>query len=185
MAQVFVGVGSNIDREINVPKALVMLRERYGPLVTSRCYESPAQGFDGDDFYNLVVSFESDDTPHQISDSLRDIEHRLHRVRGADRYVSRTMDLDVLLYDDWELDDDALILPSEDILQHEFVLGPLAEICGDLCHPTFGTPIAELWQHWRITHACVMRVVSVGEEATPAVDRQHLAGEVAGLSDQE
>lgn len=168
MAQVFVSIGSNIERERNVPQALSRLHAQYGPLTCSLLYESPAQGFVGDDFYNMVVAFEAAGTPHAVNEALRRIEDRLERVRGADRFVSRTIDLDVLMYDDWVLRDDVLSLPHDDILEREFVLGPLAEVGGERRHPVLGATIAELWQQWQRDNVPILRPVSEpwGERAS-------------------
>lgn len=160
MARVFVSLGSNIDRDSNIARARALLRDRYGPLTESALYRSPALGFDGDDFYNMVVAFDTPEPPQRINAALRAIEDALQRVRGKDRFVSRTIDLDVLLYGDLVLADGALSLPRPEILDHEFVLGPLAEICGDLAHPVSGTPIARLWARWRAERPCAMRRVS-------------------------
>lgn len=186
MARVFVSIGSNIDRERNVAQALEQLEERYGSLIRSTLYESPALGFDGDDFYNMVVAFDTEEDPYDVIDYLYQIEIRLDRVRGKDRFVSRTIDLDVLLYGDWILATDVVTLPREEILCHEFVLGPLAEICGALKHPIVETPIAELWRQWQSGNSVTLRAVSgPGRQAAPAVDGQDFAGQVARVSNQE
>jgi len=173
MARVFVSIGSNIDKERNVAEALERLGQHYGPLTCSSLYASPALGFDGPDFYNMVVAFDTDETPKDINGNLRRIEDALGRVRGENAFVSRTMDLDILLYDDWIMEED-LLLPREEILQHEFVLAPLAEICGDLCHPVTGETIEMHWQQWlAASTSCLRKILLPGTEAevAAAIDR--------------
>src|SRR3569623_1514674 len=76
MARVYVSVGSNIDRERYIRAGLAALRERYGPLQCSRIYESKAVGFDGDDFYNLVVGFDTEQPVRDVAAALREIEQQ-------------------------------------------------------------------------------------------------------------
>ena len=145
MSRIFVGMGSNLDRDRNIRLGLDELRNRFGPLLVSPVYESDAVGFTGPSFYNLVVGFESEETPAQIVSTLHDIESMSGRARQR-KYVSRTLDLDLLLHGDKVIDDGDLQLPRSDILDYAFVLRPLAEIHGDGIHPVLNRSFAELWQ---------------------------------------
>jgi len=146
MACAFVSIGSNIDRANNIASALDRLRDHYGVLRVSSIYESRAVGFAGDNFYNLVVSFNTDETPRDVHNHLRTIEDEQGRVRGSDAFAARTLDLDLLLYDDLIVSADGLSLPREDIAHYAFVLEPLAEIAGNLRHPVTGMRLKDMWR---------------------------------------
>ncbi len=145
MARIFVGVGSNVDRERNVQAGLSALSGAFGALQVSTIYESEAIGFAGDNFFNLVVGFDSAESPEQVAATLNAIEYRFGRDRGGGRFAPRTLDLDLLLYNDLVRHDAQISVPREDVTKYAFVLRPLAEIAGGLCHPVSGEPFAELW----------------------------------------
>ncbi len=144
MAQVYVSVGSNIDREQNIEAALQALKELYGELQLSSVYESDAVGFDSEPFYNLVLGFATDQSPQAVQAELHRIEDRFGRLR-TDALSARTLDLDLLLYDDVVMSEGKLVLPREDISRYAFVLGPLAEIAGEQRHPVSGQRYADMW----------------------------------------
>ena len=144
MAQVYVSVGSNLDRERNIATALQVLTDRYGELQQSSVYESAAVGFDSAPFYNLVLGFSTQESPRVIQDQLHAIEDRCGRQRTA-TLSARTLDLDLLLYDDLVLVDGKLLLPREDINRYAFVLGPLAEIAGTARHPVTAVSYTDMW----------------------------------------
>jgi 2-amino-4-hydroxy-6-hydroxymethyldihydropteridine diphosphokinase len=145
MARIFVGVGSNIDRERNIQAGLKAMSDAFGELTVSTIYESEAIGFASDNFLNLVVGFDSAESPEQVAATLRAIEYQYGRDRGGGRFAPRTLDLDLLLYNDLVRHDGEISVPREDVTKFAFVLRPLAEISGDLRHPVSGARFAELW----------------------------------------
>ena len=144
MAQVYVSIGSNVDREQNIKAALQELAAAYGELQQSSVYESDAVGFNSAPFYNLVVACHTDESPRSVQRRLHAIENRNGRVRTAE-LSARTLDLDLLLYDDLVLSEDKLVLPRSDIDRYAFVLAPLAEIAASTPHPVTGVSYAAMW----------------------------------------
>ena len=145
MARVYISIGSNIEKEKNISSSVNALQERYGPLEISNVYETKAVGFDGDDFHNLVVGFDTNDTPLEISQTLKQIEADHDRTRGKEQFESRTLDLDQLLYGDLVMQMDGVNVPHPDIMRYNFVLKPLAELAADTPHPEEEKNILELW----------------------------------------
>lgn len=145
MSRVYVSIGSNIDREANVRAGVEALRARYGGLLLSSVYDTRAVGFEGDDFYNLVAGFDTSDDVHTVARCLRAVEEKCGRVRESGRFAPRTLDMDLLLYDDLVLDEAEVKLPRDEILKYAFVLGPLAEVAGSVRHPVVGASFDELW----------------------------------------
>ena len=144
----FVSVGSNVERERHVRGALAALRERFGPLLVSAVYETPAIGFAGDPFYNLVVAFFTEDYPSGVAQALAAIEAAHGRERGGACFAPRTLDLDLLLYGDRVIDEPGLRLPRPDIDKYAFVMEPLAEIAPNLEHPRIGQSYRQLWEQF-------------------------------------
>ena len=146
MAAVFLGLGSNESAEENLRLAIDELRSRYADLSLSPVYQSAAVGFKGADFLNLVVGLQTGDSPLEICAEIELIHNLAGRVRGSDKWESRPLDIDLLLYNDLIQDARPVHVPREDILQFSFVLRPLAEIAPDQVHPVTGKTFHEHWQ---------------------------------------
>jgi len=146
VARIYISLGSNINREANTRAGVGALRQQYGSLLLSSVYESEAVGFEGDSFYNMVIALETDDDVFSVASTLRAIEEANGRDRSSPKFSSRTLDLDLLLYDERILNEQGLQLPRDEILTRAFVLLPLSELAPDLCHPETGVSYGELWQ---------------------------------------
>lgn len=144
MARVYVSIGSNIDRVRNISLALQQLGDEYGPLLRSSVFESAAVGFDSAPFYNLVVGFDTELSPQEVQNHLHEIEAGSGRERTG-TLTARSLDLDLLLYDDLVIDQGRLKLPRADITRYAFVLYPLAEIAPDARHPSSGERYVDMW----------------------------------------
>lgn len=146
MIRSYVSVGSNIDKARNVRSAVRALRQRYGTLMLSPVYECPAVGFEGDDFYNMVVGFDTLESAESVVAGLRAIEVAHGRKRGAQRFTSRTLDLDLLTYGEAVIDRPGLRLPRAEITRYAFVLKPLVDLAGEETHPELGRSYRVLWE---------------------------------------
>jgi 2-amino-4-hydroxy-6-hydroxymethyldihydropteridine diphosphokinase len=146
LAAVYLGLGSNIDAAKNLRLAIRELRRLFGELVISPVYKNTSLGFDGPDFLNLVVAVETDADPLYILEQIERIHELAGRSRGPDKFSSRPLDIDLLLYGDRVYPRPPLRLPRRDVLEYGFVLRPLADIAPDLVHPVTGLTIGE---HWR------------------------------------
>lgn len=125
----YVGIGTNAgDRAENVSRALRELQSVGTLLARSSTYLTAPWGrFDQAEFFNAVVSLETELSPHDLLDALHAIERRLGRTAG-ERWGPRVIDLDVLLYDDLTLADERLQVPHARLAERAFVLVPLAEL---------------------------------------------------------
>lgn len=173
MPRIFVSVGSNVQREAHIRAAVRALAQRYGELVLSSVYDSRAVGFDGANFYNMVVGFETDESPWVVEETLKTLEAAHGRDRAAPRFSDRTLDLDLLLYGNRVVRESRLSLPRKEILEHAFVLAPLAEIAGEELHPVANRTYRELWRSFD-ARGQVLRRVDLGFG-----DVAHEAGSIA------
>ncbi len=138
MTRVYVSIGSNINKENNVCRALQTLAARFGPLEQSTIYKTGPVGFNGDDFLNLVVAFDTSDELDTVSETLTELEENAGRQRHKSNFMPRTLDLDLLLFGDLVRHDASYDLPRREIQRYAYVLQPLAEIAPDQLHPELG-----------------------------------------------
>lgn len=143
---VWLSLGSNEAPEKHIPQALHDLEALFGELRVSPVYESEAVGFDGANFHNLIVGIYSSYSPRELVAQLRRVEARHGRKRTADKFLSRTLDIDLLTYGDQIVDDGSIQLPRDEILKYAFVLLPLSEMAADEVHPQTGRTYSQLWE---------------------------------------
>jgi len=146
VVDIFVGIGSNIEPQKNISKALVLLRDRFPSIEFSSIFESEAIGFKGDNFLNIVGKFNLNEVESlsELVTSLKEIEIQLGRQRADKKFSARTIDIDVLLYGDMQTDS-PVELPRGEILENAYVLWPLSELAPDLKHPVNGKNYRQLW----------------------------------------
>ena len=126
--RVYLSLGSNIEAENNLPKAIELLRKAGKVEAISRLWESESVGFDGPNFLNLCVLFLSSLQPYKLKENIiRPIEAELGRIRYADKNAPRTIDIDMVLFDETPL--------NTEFWDYAFVAVPLAELIPDFEHP--------------------------------------------------
>ena len=143
MGHAFISVGSNIGPAQNVRRAVRLLGRQVRIVGVSTFYRTKPLGRpEQPEFYNGVVAVETDipagELKHRV---LRGIEEQLGRRRTEDKYAPRTIDLDVLLYDELVIDRDDLVIPDPEIAHRPFLAIPLEELAPELVLPGSGRPI--------------------------------------------
>jgi 2-amino-4-hydroxy-6-hydroxymethyldihydropteridine diphosphokinase len=130
MTSVFLSLGSNIEPEKNILEAVRLLAEQVRILGTSTVYlTTPLHRKTQPKYYNCVLKVETDIPPLKLKfDVLRGIEERLGRKRTEDKYASRTIDIDIIVYGDLRLSSKDLVIPDPEIKKRVFLAIPLCEI---------------------------------------------------------
>ena len=144
---VYFSLGSNLgDRYLNLSECISLIDKNIGEIKSiSSIYKNSAQGFIGDYFYNCCVKVLTSHKPLELIDIILSIEKTMGRkTRNAQKYESRKIDIDIILYDDLVIEDNKLIVPHPRYTNRSFVLVPLIEIDDKLVDPISKTMIKEL-----------------------------------------
>ncbi len=147
MAKIHINIGSNQNREANIAGAIDFLKLNFSDIKISNIFESPAEGFKGDDFYNVGINATTQLSIKDVNAVLKNIEKTFGRDRSQPKFSSRIIDLDLVIYDD--VINQALNLPRDDILLYSFVLAPLAQLNGGDIHPLKNQTYQQLWQSFQ------------------------------------
>ncbi len=168
--QFIIALGSNINREQNLPRAMELLRRdsRWRVLAESPIYETPAVGGDTPqpDYFNAAALLETDLSPEDLHRALRSIEARLGRVRTDDKFAPRTIDLDIVLVRDRQLYLNGSPLPDPDILDHPHLAFPLADIAPDWLYPGTDLTLKQLADR---LHPPTMEIRKMTSHTRPAI----------------
>jgi len=143
MSTAYLGLGSNIDATRHIPSGIEALRESFSRVELSPIYRAPAVGFHGN---------ETDLTPLDLKRFLHALEDRHGRDRAQPKFSDRTLDIDILLYDDLYLLSPELEIPRDEILTAAHVLKPLADLAPDVVHPVARRTMAQLWSEFPGRH---------------------------------
>lgn len=138
-------LGSNEQPERHLRDAVHELRARFGVVVVSPVYRTPAVGFEGPDFLNCAAAIRSDLEPQALNDWLHALEDRHGRRRDVPRFSSRTLDVDIVYFDDRVMRGEGNLQLPRPELKHAFVLKPLADIAAEFVDPVQGRTLAALW----------------------------------------
>lgn len=155
MTIVYLGVGSNCERERNLTLAMQLLQQQFSVLACSAVYESESLSGPGQPYFNLCVQIETRLSLVELKSSLIAIEQACGRLRdGTGRCA---LDVDILLCEDRIDAVDSVRLPHPDVLRRAFVLQPLSELAPDLIHPDKQKTLLQLWRTFPDT--CSLRKV--------------------------
>ena len=167
LTRVFLGLGSNVEREKHLCAGLDALAGFLQDMNCSAVFESQPVGIKSGPFFNLVVSAKTDLPLAELSRRLKLIEADNGRY-ALDR-KGLPLDIDVLFYGDLEGNFDGLILPRAEILKNAFVLWPLSLIAPDKVHPGVGKTLAQMWEEAQIDQVLAPAAFEWrGEQLTPA-----------------
>ena len=166
MTAVLVAAGSNVEPVASLRRALDSLAVHYPGLRISTAYRNRAVGFEGEDFVNLVVAFDTGDDVRTVMERLHAAEAACGRARHAPKWAPRSMDLDILQFGELVCDEPGLVLPRPDLVRRAYMLGPAAEVAPDTVHPTLGVTLARLWRDFA-REAHPLSAVDIGWPAAP------------------
>lgn len=147
MKLVALGLGSNLgDRKENLLRATSEIAEAIGKIIRiSPFFETEPWGFQAkEQFLNMALIAETELVPEDILETIKSIETGMGRLSHGRKYESRTIDIDILLYDSTIIKRKDLIVPHPHMHDRKFVLAPLSEIAGEMIHPVFKKSISEL-----------------------------------------
>ena len=143
----YISLGSNLgDRQINIQSALNQIDKRVGNIISiSKLYENPSIGFKGDMFYNCCIGLKTILSPKELLNELLIIEKEGGRIRiNKVGYFSRSIDLDILFYEDQIINTKDLKVPHPKLHERQFVVKPLLDIAKGKIHPIFKKSITEI-----------------------------------------
>jgi len=155
MSTAWLGLGSNVSADTHIRAGIRELERDFENVRLSPVYTSLSVGFDGDDFINLVARVETDMHPLALRQYLRELEDRFGRKRDVAKFSDRSLDIDILFYDDLVLLSPVLEIPRAEILKFSHVLKPLADLEPDLIHPTELRTMADIWATSGLDDSCL------------------------------
>tara|TARA_B100000965_G_scaffold276616_1_gene234438 strand:+ start:174 stop:665 length:492 start_codon:yes stop_codon:yes gene_type:complete len=146
MTEVFFGIGSNIKPEENIILAVREIKNIFDDVTISPVYKNKSVGFEGNDFLNLVISCSTKMSVYEVTDFIEQAHNLSGREKKSNKYLSRTLDIDLLMFGDHIIQDSKIHIPRDDILKYSFVLKPLVDIAPESVHPVTKSSFREHWE---------------------------------------
>ncbi len=168
MGGIYLLVGGNVGDRISY---LNMAAEKIALLIgkvkaSSSVWETEPWGFEDDTpFLNRLHVTDTRLEPHVLMQTISVIEKKLGRVRDGNKYVPRTIDIDILFYNDRVINEPRLIIPHPELHKRRFALEPLAEVSPSFIHPVLNRSVAEILAE--CDDPCRVRKFLAGEPETP------------------
>ena len=159
MHKVYIGIGSNVSKEKNIKSCIVELRKVYENIILSPVYETSSMGFDGPNFYNLVSSFDTTLSIYDLKANLNSIENDHGRHFNETKFSSRTLDINILYYDNQVISNEKIKIPRKEIIEYDFVLTPLIDIAPNFIHPVL-----------KISHTHIMESTAIEKQIISKID---------------
>jgi 2-amino-4-hydroxy-6-hydroxymethyldihydropteridine diphosphokinase len=159
MSRAYLSLGSNLDPETHLRGAIDALRARFAAVRLSPVYRTKAIGFEGNAFLNAAAVIQTDLEPEVLNQWLHALEDSHGRDRSGPRHGDRTLDIDIVLFDDRTLQGTGHLRIPRPELQHAFVLKPMADIAPHARVPGSGKTLSELWEQHPDRHEPLEQVV--------------------------
>ncbi len=141
----YLSLGSNDNPKHYLSAAIDALKAQFGDVALSPIYRTPAIGFEGPDFLNAAALIKTDWDVLKLDNWLHQLEDRHDRKRDVPRFSSRTLDIDIIYFDDLILSGPGNLCIPRPELKHAFVLKPLVDIAPDFLDPVSGKTLAQYW----------------------------------------
>jgi len=120
----YLSLGSNINAQANIDFALEKLEKVLSSTQCSSTHQTTAEGFEGDDFLNLIFAGETELSFEDLNKKLKKIEDDSGRERNVPKFSARTLDIDIVL----QINEDEILFESDEVSKYSFVSEPLKEI---------------------------------------------------------
>ena len=142
---VLLGIGSNIEPELNLELGLVALKQMDADLIISKFVKSKAVGFDGPDFINAVIAIHTQLSVVDLKTKMKSIEQSIGIISNPSGCYNKKCDIDIISFNDWSGTYFHLKLPRKEVFYNAHVLGPLAQLLPDLTLPSQTQSASNLW----------------------------------------